>query len=75
MREQGARDEAASQGLEKGEELSGKIPLGGGLERREDVEKMWARGIGGLKDLQEGLPGVLARLERARSAIEVVDGR
>ena len=44
-----------------------------GLERREQVEKMWARGTQGLPDLGV-VPGVLAKLERAGKAAAVVEG-
>ena len=45
----------------------------GALERREDVERMWARGTEVLVELGK-IPGVLAKLERAGKAAEVVEG-
>lgn len=44
----------------------------GVLERREDVEKMWGRGTEGLVELGK-IPVVLAKLERAGKAAEVVE--
>ena len=45
----------------------------GTLERREDVERMWMKGTEGLVELGK-VPGVLAKLERAGEAVEVVEG-
>ena len=45
----------------------------GTLERRWDVEKMWGKGTEGLVGLGS-IPGVLAKLERAEKAVEVVEG-
>ena len=45
----------------------------GTLERREDVERMWRKGTEGLVELGK-VPGVLAKLERAGKAVEVVEG-
>lgn len=45
----------------------------GVLERSKEVEKMWERGVDGLKGL-EGLKGVVARLERAGTVAEIVEG-
>ena len=45
----------------------------GTLERREDVERMWVKGTEGLVELGK-VPGVLAKLERAGKAVEVVEG-
>ena len=45
----------------------------GTLERREDVERMWGRGTEGLVELGK-VPSVLAKLERAGKAVEVVEG-
>ncbi len=45
----------------------------GTLERREDVERMWGKGTEGLVELGK-VPGVLAKLERAGKAVEVVEG-
>ena len=45
----------------------------GTLERREDVERTWARGTEGLVELGK-VPSVLAKLERAGKAVEVVEG-
>ena len=44
----------------------------GTLERREDVERMWVKGTEGLVELGK-VPGVLAKLERAGKAVEVVE--
>lgn len=49
----------------------GGADLGGGLG--EEVEKMWGRGLEGLVGL-ERITEVLARLERAGKAAEVVEG-
>ncbi len=43
------------------------------LERSKDVERSWERGTQGLLDLGK-VPGVLAKLERASKAAEVVEG-
>lgn len=45
----------------------------GTLKRKDDVERMWRRGTEGLVDLGK-ITGVLAKLERAEKAIEVVNG-
>ena len=45
----------------------------GTLKRRDDVERMWGRGTEGLVELGT-VPGVLAKLERAERAVEVVKG-
>ena len=45
----------------------------GTLERREIVERMWGKGTEGLVELGK-VPGVLAKLERAEKAVEVVEG-
>ena len=42
------------------------------LERRDDVERMWGRGTEGLVELGK-VPGVLAKLERAGKAVDVVE--
>lgn len=42
------------------------------LERREVVERVWGRGTQGLVELGK-IPGVLAKLERAERAAEVVE--
>ena len=57
----------------KGEETDMEPLDIGSLERREDVERMWGRGAQGLVDLGK-VPGVLAKLERAGKAVEVVEG-
>jgi kinetochor protein Mis14/NSL1 len=44
----------------------------GTLERRDDVERMWERGTEGLVELGK-VPGVLAKLERAGKAVNVVE--
>ena len=43
------------------------------IERQQEIERMWAKGNEGLKEL-ENVTGVMARLERARKAVEVVQG-
>ncbi len=50
------------------------LQLGSGLERRDEVEKMWKRGTEGLVGLG-GVTEIMARLERAEKAIGVVEGR
>ena len=45
----------------------------GTSERREDVERMWGKGTEGLVELGK-VPSVLAKLERAGKAVEVVEG-
>lgn len=41
------------------------------LRRKDDVERMWERGAEGLVELRK-IPGVLAKLERAEKAVDVV---
>ena len=43
------------------------------LKRKDDVERMWGKGTEGLVELRK-IPGVLAKLERAEKAVEVVKG-
>jgi hypothetical protein len=43
------------------------------LERRDDVERSWERGTQGILELGK-VPGVLAKLERAGRAVEVIEG-
>lgn len=43
----------------------------GTSKRKDDVERMWGRGTEGLVELGK-IPGVLAKLERAEKAAEVV---
>lgn len=43
------------------------------LKRKDDVEGMWGRGTKGLMELGK-ISGVLAKLERAEKAVEVVKG-
>lgn len=43
----------------------------GTSKRKDDVERMWGRGTEGLVELRK-IPGVLAKLERAKKAAEVV---
>lgn len=43
------------------------------LKRKDDVERMWGRGTEGMVELRK-IPGVLAKLERAEKAVEVVEG-
>ncbi|CAF9942814.1 MAG: hypothetical protein ALECFALPRED_010086 [Alectoria fallacina] len=45
----------------------------GTLRRKNDIENMWRRGTAGLVELGK-VPGVLAKLERAEKALEVVKG-
>lgn len=50
------------------------VPLEGGtLERPEEVERMWRRGLEGLEGLGD-ITEVRARLERAEKATDVVEG-
>ena len=56
----------------KGEEMDAEPLDVGALERKEDVKRMWRRGTQGLVDLGK-VPGVLAKLERAGKAVEVVE--
>lgn len=56
----------------EGDGAQGVIELGG-LERRDDVQRTWGRGLDGLVAL-EGITEVGARLERAKRAVKVVEG-
>ena len=58
---------------EDGDKVKSRLDLGTGLERREEVERMWDRGVEGLGGLG-GVTGILARLERAEKALGVVEG-
>lgn len=59
---------------EAAKEIMDVAPLNLGiLDRKEDVERMWVRGTQELVDLGK-IPGVLAKLERAGKASEVVEG-
>jgi kinetochor protein Mis14/NSL1 len=40
------------------------------LERREEVEATWRRGVEGLERLKREMPGKTARMERAKRAAE-----
>lgn len=57
---------------EGGDEMEGVVELGN-LQRRDEVERTWGRGLEGLKGL-EGITEVGARLDRAKAAVEVVEG-
>ena len=73
-----AMEETSKIKIEEGSEQKGKGDafegLGGLGERREDVEKVFQRGRVGLEGF-EGFTGVIARLEQAGRAVEVVEGR
>ena len=45
----------------------------GAMERRDEVERTWRKGVEGLDALQ-GITGTVAKLERASKAVEVVEG-
>lgn len=68
--------------LEKGREREVEVEMEGvrdgglgkiGLERGEEVEKMWGRGVEGLVELGR-VTEVVARMERAKKAAEMVEG-
>lgn len=42
------------------------------LERQEEVERSWARGVEGLENLKKGMPGTAARMEGAKKAGDYV---
>jgi len=44
----------------------------GKLERQDEVEKTWERGVEGLGRLKREMPGTAARMERAKRAVEYV---
>ncbi|KAI9680731.1 MAG: hypothetical protein M1817_004171 [Caeruleum heppii] len=44
------------------------------LQRREEMERAWGRSLTGLVELREGLPGTVAKLERAGRAVEYLEG-
>lgn len=69
--DEGIKKEEGSE-EEDGERVKSWLDLGMGLERREEVERMWDRGVEGLGGLG-GVTGVLARLERAEKALGVVE--
>lgn len=56
----------------KGENMNTNLMKVEDLERKEDVERMWTRGTQGLVDLGR-LPGVMAKVERAGKAADVVE--
>lgn len=57
----------------KREEVEEGVGVDLGGEMGEEVESMWGRGVEGLVGL-ERITSVLARLERAGKAAEVVEG-
>ena len=57
----------------KNEQLDMETLDMGLLERKDDVECMWERGTDGLVELVK-IPGMLANLERAEKAVDVVRG-
>ena len=65
------REEEGEGGEGKGEGsvLEGVV----NVERRGEVERMWRRGVDGLEGLGD-ITGVMARLERAERAMDVVEG-
>lgn len=67
-------EEGAGVGGDGGVKQEGvETGLGVGLERREEVEKIWGRGVEGLIGLG-AVTEVVARLERAARAVGVVEG-
>lgn len=62
-------EEVRKVGTAKTEELLGAAKM----ERLEDMERIWERGTEGLVGLEK-VTEVLATLERARKALEVVQG-
>lgn len=75
MREQGELREEGGTGRGQDEkvDLGGEVEEAGRLERESEVRRMWGKGVEGLVGL-ERVTGVLARLERAGRAAEVVEG-
>lgn len=69
--QEGAGGVKVEEGVDGGEE--GPALEGWEVERREEVERMWRRGVDGLEGLGD-ITGVLARLERAERAMDVVEG-
>lgn len=66
-------DELSKEAEITGEEASGgeKLDLEvKKLERQEEVEAQWRRGVEGLKRLKREVPAVVARMERAKRAGE-----
>lgn len=64
-------DEAILSQMEERAEATekGEADLGlGRLERQENVEREWARGVKGLEGLMSTLPETVARKERAEKA-------
>lgn len=57
----------------KREEIEEGVEIDLGGEMGEEAERMWGRGVEGLVAL-ERITAVLARLERAGKAAEVVEG-
>ena len=57
----------------KNEQLDMEALDMGLLERKDDIERMWERGTDGLVELVK-IPGMLANLERAEKAVDVVRG-
>lgn len=66
------REAERKRGLE-GEQMNVDPLDVGPLERKGDVERMWGKGTRGLAELGE-VTGVVAKLERAGKAMEVVEG-
>lgn len=53
--------------------LDMETPNMGAFNEKDDVKKVWRRGTEGLVELGK-IPGVLAKLERAEKAVEIVKG-
>ncbi|KAI4165115.1 MAG: hypothetical protein LQ342_001392 [Letrouitia transgressa] len=68
---------AEEEEMERGEEAEARVEGSLGqmmrVERLEQVERMWGRGVEGLLGLEK-ITGVLAKLERATKVAEVVEG-
>jgi hypothetical protein len=41
-------------------------------ERREEVEETFRQGVKGLEEVKGGMAGTVAKMERAKAAVEVV---
>ncbi|KAI9822119.1 MAG: hypothetical protein M1832_003121 [Thelocarpon impressellum] len=57
------------------EDIGRVLQAASALEREEEVERTYARAVEGLVGLKEGLPGTVARLERAGAAAAYLEGR
>jgi len=60
-------DRARREEVERAEDVRLEVR---GLERQEEMRAAWERGTGDLVAVKEGIGGTVAKLEKARAAVE-----